>query len=77
LYERWRFDSRRRTELRFTAAVGSCWFGLARAVPGRSAGDIPVAGWSSPTRPHSRLDRVSNARSKVHWTRACARSSSL
>ncbi len=55
----------RDSELRITAAVGSCWFGHARAVPGRSAGDIPVAGWPSPTRPHSRLDRVSVARSKV------------
>ena len=56
----------RAVELRFTAAVGSCWFGPARAIPGRSAGDIPVAGWPSPTRPHIRLDRVSAARSKVH-----------
>ena len=44
-----------RLELRFTAAVDTCWFGPARAIPGRSAGDIPVAGWPSPTRPHSRL----------------------
>ena len=60
-------------ELRFTAAVGSCWFGPARAIPGRSAGDIPVAGWSSPTRPHTRLDRVSVARSKVSLNARIAR----
>ena len=61
------------SELRITAAVGSCWFGHARAIPGRSAGDIPGAGWPSPTRPHIRLDRVSVARSKVALNARIAR----
>ena len=44
-------------QLSFGLRWRGCCFGLARAVPGRSAGDIPVAGWSSPTRPHIRLDQ--------------------